>query len=66
MQHRGLAVIQCGEAAADGGGELVGLGDVFAMGTEGAPDRGEIAPLALAAGCQPRLNWSVSAATPVG
>ena len=46
MQHRGFAIIQCCEAAVDGGGKLVGFGDVFAMSAEGAPHRGLLhAPL---------------------
>jgi len=31
VQHCGLAVIKCGEAAVDRCGEIVGLGDAFAM-----------------------------------
>src|ERR1700704_5046486 len=56
MQHGGLAVIKCGEAAVDGCGEFVRLADGFAMGAECASDRGEITLLALPAGRQPRLK----------
>src|SRR5664279_1227876 len=53
MQHRGLAVIQRGEAAVDGGDEIIRLGDAFAIRAERAPDSGKIPGLALTARGQP-------------
>src|SRR5581483_2025982 len=56
MQHRGLAVVECGEAAVDGGNQFVRLADAFAVSTEGLGNFRKIAPLALAARHQPRLE----------
>ena len=52
MQHGGLAVIQRRQAAIDGGGEVVRLGDAFTVGAKGASHGGEIPPLALTARSQ--------------
>src|SRR6476469_2493783 len=56
MQYGRLAVVERGKRAVDRGLKLVRLGDAFAMGAERLCHGGKIAPLALAAGHQPRLE----------
>src|SRR5450432_2860288 len=56
MQHRGLAVIQCREAAIDRGREIIRLGDAFAVSAERPRYAREITLLALAARGQPGLK----------
>src|SRR5205814_7148974 len=56
VQHGGLAVVQRGQAAVDGAGEIVRLRHAFAVCAECTSDVGIAAPLALTARCQPRLK----------
>src|ERR1044072_943104 len=53
MQHRGLAVITGGAAAVDRGGEVIRLGDAFAVRAERPRRGGELPPRALPARLEP-------------
>src|ERR1700756_4538693 len=49
MKHRGLAVVERGEATVDCGRKLLRFGDVLAMRAEGFRDARKIPPFALSA-----------------
>src|SRR5258708_4218879 len=56
MQHRRLAVVECGEAAVDRGCQLLGLAHAFAVRAERFRYFREVAALALPPRRQPRLE----------